>query len=224
MAAMSVAAPPVSAPAPDPAPAVPAPGFEEGYAEGLRQGLAEAQARIEREIESRWQAQKSQLDHAERRRTDEHAHRIATLEAMLQPMQKAMPERFLALERQAIELAYEALCRVCGPHAEQERGVGRAGLLADLMRQAVQQLRGQAWLGVRLHPKDHAVLLGSEAGRSLVERYPQVRFAADAALEPLAIVIESDHGQLDASLQTQLSRLRDLWAQAAGTPVEQEEP
>lgn len=191
-----------------------APAFDAGREEGLRQGLAEAQTLIEREIESRWQAQKAQFEQAEKRRADEHAQRLAALDALLQTAQKALPERFLALERQAIELAYEALCRVCGPHAEQTPGADRAGLMADLLRQGVHQLRGQPWLGVRLHPRDHAALLHSEAGRALFEHHPQLRIQVDATVAPLSGVIESDHGQLDVGLQTQLARLGELWAQA----------
>ncbi|HEV8690107.1 MAG TPA: hypothetical protein VGQ91_07420 [Ideonella sp.] len=197
---------------------------ETGHAEGLRQGLAEAKERIDREIESRWQAQKTQWEQAERRRADEHAQRIDALDALLQTVQKAMPERFLALERQAIELAYEALCRVCGPHAEQEPGTDRAGLLVDLLRQGVQQLRGQAWLGVRLSARDHAALQGHEAGRAFIERHPQLRFSVDASLEPLGVVLETDHGQLDVSLATQLGRLRELWAHAGDDAAQQETP
>jgi flagellar biosynthesis/type III secretory pathway protein FliH len=190
------------------------PAYEAGHAEGLRQGLADAQALIEREIETRWQAGKSQIEQAEKRQAEEHAQRLAALDALLQTAHKALPERFLALERQAIELAYEALCRVCGPHAEQTAGLDRAGLLADLLRQGVHQLRGQPWLAVRLHPRDHGALLHSEAGRSLFGQHPQLRIQVDPTLEPLGPVIESDHGQLDVGLATQLARLRELWLQA----------
>jgi flagellar biosynthesis/type III secretory pathway protein FliH len=191
-----------------------APQFDAGYAEGLRQGLVDAQARLEREIDLRRQALQTQVEQAEKQRRDEHGQRIAALEHLLQTVQKALPDRFLALEREAIELAYEALCRVCGPHAEHNAGAGRAGLLADILRQGVHQLRGQPWLGVRLHPRDHAALVASDAGRVLLARHPELRVQMDPTLEPLAAVLESDHGQLDVSLGIQLARLKDVWARA----------
>ncbi|WP_439384748.1 hypothetical protein [Ideonella sp. YS5] len=192
----------------------PTPEFDAGYAEGLRQGLADAQTRLDREIELRLQALQKQAEQAEKRRHDEHGQRIAALEHLLQTVQKALPERFLALEREAIELAYEALCRVCGPHAEQHTGAGRAGLLVDILRQGVHQLRGQPWLGVRLHPRDHDALVASDAGRTMLARHPELRVQIAPSLEPLAAIIESDHGQLDVSLATQLGRLKDLWNRA----------
>jgi flagellar assembly protein FliH len=205
---------PVAASSPTPSTPPATPQFDAGHAEGLRQGLAEAQARIEREIEQRLKNLQAQVDQAEKRRQEEHGQRIAALDQLLQTVQKALPERFMALEREAIELAYEALCRVCGPHAEQHAGAGRAGLLADILRQGVHQLRGQPWLGVRLHPRDHGALTASDAGRALLERHPELRVQVDPTLEPLGAVIESDHGQLDVSLGTQLARLKDLWSHA----------
>lgn len=192
----------------------PTPEFDAGYAEGLRQGLADAQLRLDREIELRRQALQSQFEQADKRRQDEHGQRIAALEQLLQTVQKALPDRFLALEREAIELAYAALCRICGPHAEQLGNTDRSGLLADILRQGVHQLRGQPWLGVRLHPNDHAALLASEAGRVLLNRHPELRVRTDATLEPLSAIVESDHGQLDVSLSTQLARLKELWVGA----------
>jgi len=191
-------------------------GFEEGRAAGLQQGLADAEALLAREVESRVQVLKTQWEQAEQRRKEEHAQRQATLEALLQAVQKAMPERFLVLERQAVELAYEALCKILGPQAG-EPVHGRAGLLADLLQQGMRHLKGQAWLGVKLSAQDHAALMNSEAGRALSERHPEMPFVIDPSLAPLDVVIQSDHGQLDVGLNTQLTRLRDLWV-AAGVP------
>jgi flagellar biosynthesis/type III secretory pathway protein FliH len=141
----------------------------------------------------------------------------------LQTIQKALPERFMALERQAVELAYEALCRVCGPQSEQASGSDRAGLLVDLVRQGIAQLRGHALIGLRLGTADHAAFVNSEASKVLLDRYPELRVSLDPSLEPLGCMVESDHGQLDVGLSTQLSRLRELWAQAATGSVDQEE-
>jgi flagellar assembly protein FliH len=194
-----------------------------GYDEGLRRGLAEADARIEKELESRWNSYKQQFEQAERRRSEEHGQRVGALDATLQTIQKALPERFMALERQAVELAYEALCRVCGPQSEQASGSDRAGLLVDLVRQGIAQLRGHALIGLRLGTADHAAFVNSEASKVLLDRYPELRVSLDPSLEPLGCMVESDHGQLDVGLSTQLSRLRELWAQAATGSVDQEE-
>jgi flagellar assembly protein FliH len=192
-----------------------------GFDEGLRRGLDEANERIEKELETRWNTHKQQFEQAERRRSDEHTARLAGLDAMLKTIQKALPDRFMALERQAVELAYEALCKVCGPQPEQAAGSDRAGLLVDLVRQGIGQLRGHALVGVRLGTADHTAFMQSEASRALLDRYPELRVSVDPSLEPLGCIVESDHGQLDVGLATQLARLREVWAQETlGSPEE----
>lgn len=193
-----------------------------GYEEGLRRGMAEASTRIEKELETRWQAHKQQFEQAERRRGDEHTQRLGALDAALKTIQKALPERFMALERQAVELAFEALCRVCGPQSEQADGADRAGLLVDLVRQGIGQLRGHALIGLRLASSDYTAFMESEPSKALLERYPELRVTVDPSLEPLGCIVESDHGQLDVGLSTQLSRLRELWAQAGDGLTDQE--
>lgn len=180
-------------------------GTADGYAEGLRQGLADAQARIEKELETRWQAAQARLDDAAERQAAQLQQRLDTLDAL----HEALPERFVALERQAIELAFEALCRVCGPQPD------RGGLLADLVRHSIDQLRNQALTNVRLQPDDHAAFAASPVGAALIDRYTEVRWLADPSVAPGGCRIETDHGQLDAGLLTQLDRLRELWSAAA---------
>lgn len=128
----------------------------------------------------------------------------------------------MALERQAVELAFEALCRVCGPQSEQADGSDRAGLLVDLVRQGIGQLRGHALIGLRLATSDYSAFIESETSKALLQRYPELRVSVDSSLEPLGCIVESDHGQLDVGLATQLSRLRELWAQGASGSSDQE--
>jgi len=163
--------------------------------------LVDAPTKIDQEVDRRYQALKSQCELAERRRSEEHRQQMASLEALVHTLQKAIPERFLALERQALELAYEALCRICGPLDVQGPAGDRGGMLADLLRQGLTQLRG------------HLALQRSEQARALLT--PLVHVTEDNTLLPLSIVVETDHGHLDISLSTQLERLKELWLSAS---------
>lgn len=185
---------------------------------GLQQGLDDAQARIEQEVQARWQRLNAQCEQTERQRRETHEQRMAVLDNLLASLERAIPDRLLSLEQQAIGLAYEALCKVCGPQIEQAPFGDRAGLMADLIRQGVAQLRGHALLVVRLHPQDHAVFVASESGSAFAVRHPHVDLRADAAVEPLGVLLDTGHGHLDAGLTRQLDRLRALWA-GAGTAV-----
>lgn len=188
---------------------------DKGYAEGLRRGLADAQARLEREIEQRAKSIQARLEQSERRRQDEHGQRLAGLNALHDRFQSALANRLEAVEQEAIGLAFEALCRVCGPQGPEGRASSRGDLIADVVRQGVCQLRGQAWLALRVHPLVHEALMASEAGRVLLEEQAGLRVQVDPSLEPMGVVVEGDQGGIDVGMDTQLARLKDLWSQPA---------
>lgn len=181
---------------------------DSGYEDGLARGLSDAAARIEQQIELRARGLQAQAEQSERRRAEEHAQQLRSLDALLLGLQEGLPLRWAELERQAIELAYTALCRAVGP--EHDRGA----LLAGLVQQGVRELRGHVLLSVRMHPADLKLLAGSKAGIASSIGRQDVQWIPDPTLERAGCVVVSDHGQIDASLGTQLDRLRELWSQA----------
>jgi flagellar biosynthesis/type III secretory pathway protein FliH len=188
------------------------PGYEqgraEGYAAGLEKGLADATARIAEEMDTRQRRLAAQFSQAEARLATDQARQFAVLDALIQALEKAAFVQAPALERQAIALALEALCKLAEPNA------GRQQLLVDLVKKALTQLRGNALLTIRMHPADLAELTSTADGRALVEQRASAQWAADPSLERGACLLDSDHGRLDAGLHTQLDRLRELWAEA----------
>lgn len=177
-----------------------------GYAEGQRQGLADAAARIADEINARQRHLAAQFDQAEAKRAADHTRRLATLDNLAHTLGQAGDTQLRAIEVSAIALAFEALCRVLGPDT------GREPLLARLVQQGLAQLRGHSLLRLRMHPQDLAELPSSTEGQALVERHAAARWVADPTLERGACLLDTDHGSLDASLHTQLARLRELWS------------
>jgi flagellar biosynthesis/type III secretory pathway protein FliH len=187
---------------------VSAEAYAEGRAAGLAQGLADATSQIDQEVKARIEKLELQVQQDEQRRASEFAKRVAALDAVLSRTLEDLPARFEHLERQAIELAFEALCNIAGQE------VGRADLLADVVRQGIRRIRGHALLSIRLNPEDLDSLRLHEACRSIEACHPEVRWTADPGLERASCELVTDRGRLDVSLQTQLSRLRDLWAKA----------
>ena len=188
------------------------PGYEEGrsegYAAGLQKGLADAAVQIAEEIDSRQRRLAIQLSQAETRLASEQSRRVAVLDGLIQAVEKAAEAQAPSLERQAIALALEALCKIAEPNA------GRQQLLVDLVKKGLTHLRSNALLSVRMHPVDLAELTSNADGRALVEQRASARWTADSSLERGACLLDSDHGQLDTGLHTQLARLRKLWAEA----------
>jgi flagellar assembly protein FliH len=107
------------------------------------------------------------------------------------------------LEQQAVELAYEALCKVLGQQQH------RAAVLADLVRNSIAELRGRVGVSVHLHPADLRVLQADEQAKT---RLAGVHCIADPSLDRASCVVETPRGRIDAGLLTQVERLRQLWS------------
>lgn len=184
-------------------------GCEEGRRAGIEKGMAEADARIQ---EAMTLAQAQGRDEAVRR--DELARKawaeqVREMADLRRAFESAAEARIESLERDAVALAFEALCRIVGETAEQPAH------LARLVRTSMAQLRGAGLLRVRLHPRDLERLRQVADGIELTMPSDVVRWLPDPAVLPGGCVFDSDAGSLDARLETQLARLRDAWSAAA---------
>lgn len=179
---------------------------------GLEQGLADAEARISRELETRWKKLHSDWEQTERRRADEWAAKNASLDQVLAQSERAVVRRMREVEQQAVLLAFEALCKVCGSLGASD--AGRVELISQLIGNAMEKLHGQTWLAIHLSARDYEHVVTSEWGRGLAGRHSHVRFVVDVGLEPAGAILESDHGRFDVGLFTQLERLRELWGKS----------
>lgn len=176
---------------------------------GLEQGLADAEARISRELEARWKRLHNDWEQAERRRANEWAAKNSSLDQVLAQSEQATVRKMREVERTAVSLAFEALCKICGSLGASD--AGRVELISQLIGTAMATLHGQTWLAIHLSHSDYEHVVASEWGRGLVVRHSHVRFVVDDGLAPMGAVLQSDHGRFDVGLFTQLERLRGLW-------------
>jgi flagellar assembly protein FliH len=182
----------------------------EGYAQGMQQGLQDAAAQVAAEVAACQRQLAAKFEQAEAHRASEHTRRAGLLESLAQSLDRAAEAQRRSIESQAIAVAFAALCKILGPSG------GRLPQLTDLVEQGLRQLRGSTPLAVRLHPRDLAEMQAAVEGQSLIERCPNLRWMADANVERGGCMLQTDRGWLDASLHTQLSRLRELWGHSAG--------
>jgi flagellar assembly protein FliH len=77
-----------------------------------------------------------------------------------------------------------------------------ATLVRHLVRSAIDVLRGAAYLRVRVHPSDLETVRPSGAVMD-----GGVQYVADERLAPGACVVESNFGDVDASLEAQLAEI-----------------
>lgn len=184
----------------------------EGFEAGLKEGRAEAQRRLEEAIQAAQatahaEAQAMLRKEAERL-TQQWQERAARLEALPDAVSAAVREHLDHLEREAVGLAFEALCRLLGAQA------GRRETLEALVAQALSQVRTRP-LRIRLDPADLA-LLADAGATSRRSAHPELQWIADPAVGAAGCVIEAEAGDLDASLRTQLDRLLRGWQEALG--------
>lgn len=104
-------------------------------------------------------------------------------------------------EDMIVEIAFTALCRMLGENAADRVTV------AALVRQIVHGERDLDLLTVHLHPQDLERLNDALGATTRID--PRVRLIGDAGIAIGGCTLEGPRGTLDASLDTQLTRLRD---------------
>ncbi|OWQ46384.1 hypothetical protein CDL60_12930 [Roseateles noduli] len=178
---------------------------QRAHEEGLREGLQEAQARVEAAIRQQAEQWQTRADaqwaaQTETLRTAREAE-IARLSRVVQDLDAAVAARLAALEDDAVDLAFAAVCRLIGERAATRETV------ADGVRLAIAQLSGAALHRVRLHPDDLALL----ADDPLRAAHASVEWVADPAVTPGGCLLDGAQGTLDTRLDRQLDRLRQVW-------------
>lgn len=101
-----------------------------------------------------------------------------------------------------VEIAFAAVCRMLGQHA------ARRDVVAAMVEELTAAARSAGPLCVRLHAHDLALLQGGDV---LLDA--RVSLQADASVKIGGCMLDSSSGTLDARLETQLARLRDVMLQ-----------
>ena len=114
----------------------------------------------------------------------------------------ALATQIHGVEEIAVSIAFEAICRVLG-----ESAVTRDGIAA-LVRQAASHAVKTDKVVVRLHPADLSALRGAGGLDAALASGMAVSWVADDAVVLGGCILETDSGELDARLETQMDRLR----------------
>jgi flagellar assembly protein FliH len=155
-------------------------GHEEGYAEGRRAAL-EAQAQA--------------------------ATRLQTL---LDELEGGMTAYLADAEGMAVQLAFEAICRLLG-----EAYATPAGVRAHVA-QALAGQRRHGSLRVRLHPHDLALLAPAEGG--------VLAWQVDPSLTMGGCIVEGAAGEIEARLEAQLAWIKEALAAVRRDSAAEDEP
>jgi flagellar assembly protein FliH len=127
---------------------------------------------------------------------------LARIRSVAGKLQEAVESGVRGIENVAVEIAFEAVCKMLGSAA-----VSRDGIRA-LVQQATARAAAAERVNVRLHPGDLAALQASGSLEDALASGARVAWVGDASIELGGCVVETDGGTLDARLETQLERLR----------------
>jgi len=183
----------------------PGPEHHQGYEVGLREGLKDAEGQFEQRLQATVKKLEAQATAQSEQVARDHAARLSRLDQLLGGIEQVVSARLDQLEPEVVALAYESICKIIGTRAFEPEFV------AETVRHSIKQLRGGKLLSVRLHPLDLDALASHAEGRALLERHSSVQWTADPQSARGGCALQTDQGSLDATLLTQLTRLREAW-------------
>lgn len=161
--------------------------LEQVYQQGFRQGQQEAEARIRAEHE--------QI-------LADGQNRVAAFIASLEEQQRAYHQ---SLEQSAMRFGLA----VAGIIVKREVSIDKE-LVLQQVREALKRVVGVERIKLRVNPQDEAII---KENRSVVtEGSDSVRdivIEVDEAIEPGGCILESDSGNVDARLSTQLKKIEE---------------
>ena len=179
------------------------PAMEEMLAELRAKAMQEVEALRECAEQQGFQAGLERAETTAREAVAAQAQRLATAAAQLQQHMTAATE---AAEDLIVETVFAATCRILGEAAASPQAVRR------LVLHVLRQVRERSALRVKLHPDDLALLREKASEPALASG--GVVFEGDAALVAGGCVVDTGAGTLDARLDRQLERLRDVLLEA----------
>lgn len=132
----------------------------------------------------------------------QHVAQLGALMAQLNQTRRELVERS---EDTMVEIVYEALCRIAAEN------VGQKAMVLGMVQKVLTEFRQHEPLVLLLHPQDLALVQHALPELGIDPEQTQLR--ADSSLKMGGCMIESAAGTLDASLETQFSRLREALLQ-----------
>lgn len=139
----------------------------------------------------------------------------ARLEGELDRIAKNMQAALGALAEERLELVHGAADSVIrfafeiAARIVRVELVSRPEAIVPLVREALERAASAERIVVRLSPRDHAFLREHETKLPEAAGLPGLRLRADSSLSPGGLVVETEEGNLDARLETQLERIAE---------------
>ncbi len=164
---------------------------EEGYADGVTQA-------------------QQQLEQAHQEMADSLGQALAAVQQGSETIWKHHREALVSLVRIAVEKILNI-----------ELGNQRHEVLAGFLDQAVEALEAHAGLTLTVHPEDHEAM--HQVLAMAAQRYPKLsawRVKTDPAMQPGGLLVESDHGMVDNTIEGRMAIVEPILRQLE-LPIEE---
>jgi flagellar assembly protein FliH len=175
---------------------------EEGRQEGQREGMCLAEEEIQQRIDrTAEQLSRDQLE--------------TTLPAMISAADALAQERYRWLaewESSAVELSVAIAEKIVGRQLELHPEIAK-----DMLREALELAAGSPTVKLRMHPHD-TQMLGSHADEVVkaMASCAEASIVPDETMTRGGCVVETQHGTVDARIESQLQRLTEELLQREG--------
>lgn len=165
------------------------------YERGLQEGQKALRAELEKEFTARLV-----------KTTEEFNNILSGIEQNLSTYEEAFDS---IVTEVAIDIA-EKIVR---------REIQREQIITGTLKEAVRKILGANEVMIKLNPADYQVLISAGQNAFLEEAFSKIKFEQDEKIEPGGCFVESEIGNVDARLSTQLGEVRRALEAAFGNTV-----
>ena len=192
---------------------------DEGHAHAAIMESQEREEILKRETElarqeAKEQGQREGYSAGLARGESEYQEKLSSLRAVIEAAASALDQGIRGIEDAAVEIAFEATCKILGTAL-----MDRAGVMA-VVKRVISYSREKEKLIIRVSPGDYAMLNGSQAGLVACADLPGCEFVADERVTLGGCLLEASGGNLDGRLEIQLHQFHEVLLSTRGKPAE----
>lgn len=163
--------------------------------------------------EARQQGYQKGLEEGKNQNQQQLNKSLQQINDLIHALSDAREATFQELEDSAVEVVFEAVTKILGYAATDKQ------IAYNVVREAIEQVKGRDHLIIRVSNKDYdlvkAALAHAGAEHSLAKN---INIVADNLVQLGGCLIETEAGSLDARLEIQLQRLKDILLGTRRTP------
>lgn len=89
-----------------------------------------------------------------------------------------------------------------------KREIGRETIISASLSESVKKILGANEVIIKLNPRDYSILHSDEQSILLEESFSKIKFEQDEKIEPGGCVVETDIGNVDSRIQTQIFEVK----------------